>query len=184
MATNPRSNVSDRTNLAVVSRGRRAQRRGSTSLKGRLASTAIALLTLLLVVRFLPPGARTAQATAPSAKVAVVPADLNISDLQVSEAAGGEALYLDGLVSNGGRGVVTGATAEVEFHDRQGAVVGSVQEPLVGMAHGGTDLIRNEFQRNPVTPGEMRFFRVAVERVPPQWNHEVPNLKIVSVTSK
>jgi hypothetical protein len=52
------------------------------------------------------------------------------------------------------------------------------------MAHGGTDLVRNEFSRNPIQPNEMRFFRVAVEQVPPTWNHEVPELKIVEVKAR
>jgi len=30
----------------------------------------------------------------------------------------------------------------------------------------------------------MRFFRVAVEEIPPTWNHELPDLTIVEVTAK
>lgn len=176
--------MSDRTNLAVVSRRRRVQRNANRSLKGRLASTAIAILVLVIVVRYFPPAGRTAQATAPSVKAVASPADLKVDELQVSKPAGEEALYLDGLVSNVGRGVVTGATAQVDFHDVKGALIASEQEPLVGMARGGVDLVSNEFARNPVTPGEVRFFRVAVKQAPPQWNHEVPGLKIMSVTSK
>jgi len=52
------------------------------------------------------------------------------------------------------------------------------------MAHGGTDLIRDEFARNPISPNEVRFFRVAVEQVPANWNHEVPALKIVAVSGR
>jgi hypothetical protein len=102
----------------------------------------------------------------------------------MSHAIAGEALYLDGVAKNTGAGSVTAATVEVRFHDGQGKVVSSVQKPMVGMAHGGTDLVRNEFARNPIQPNEMRFFRVAVEQVPPTWNHEVPELKIVEVKAR
>jgi hypothetical protein len=30
----------------------------------------------------------------------------------------------------------------------------------------------------------MRFFRVAIEQVPPNWNREVPELKIVEVKAR
>ena len=63
-------------------------------------------------------------------------------------------------------------------------MVASVQKPLAGMCHGGTDLIRNEFARNPIKPNEMRFFRIAVDEVPPSWNHEVPELKIVEIKAQ
>ena len=79
---------------------------------------------------------------------------------------------------------MSAATAEVDFYDAHGATVASVQKPLVGMAHGGTDLIRDEFDRNPIGSKEMRFFRIAVENVPPTWNHEVPELKLVAVTAR
>jgi hypothetical protein len=59
-----------------------------------------------------------------------------------------------------------------------------VQTPLVGVSHEGTDLVHDEFARNPIKPNEMRFFRVAVEEIPPTWNHEVHNLTIVEVTAK
>src|SRR6516225_9814406 len=121
MATNPRRPpMSDRTNLAVVNRRRRVQGSTNRSLKARLASTAVAILALVIVVRYFPPRTRTAEATAPSVKAVASPADLKVGELQVSKAAGGEALYLDGLVSNIGQGVVTGATAQVDFYDVTG----------------------------------------------------------------
>jgi hypothetical protein len=57
---------------------------------------------------------------------------------------------------------------------------------LVGIGHGGTDSVDNEFARNPIKPNEMRFFRVAlaVEEIPPTWNQEVPDLTIVEVKAK
>lgn len=119
-----------------------------------------------------------------TATVQAAPGDLQFSDVQLSKAPGGEALYLDGLVTNMGNAAVRGAIAEVDFLDTQGQVVASLQKPLVGMAHGGTDLVQNEFSRNPITSKQMRFFRVAVEQVPPAWNHEPPVLKIVAVDGR
>jgi hypothetical protein len=110
--------------------------------------------------------------------------DLHLSGVQISRAPDGTALYLDGIVMNDGNARVTGASAEIGFHDAQGHLIATVQKPLVGMAHGGTDLVRNEFARNPIPPKEMRFFRIAVEEVPPAWNHEPPQLTIVAVKAQ
>jgi hypothetical protein len=186
MATNPRATISERGPMTVVSPGSRAKQRQSKSLNRRVISTCVALVALALVVRYLPSGTRNAQArtTQPPVAVQVAPTDLHFSGVQMSEAPGGEVLYLDGLVTNEGSARVIGATAQLDFSDAHGAVVASVQKPLVGMAHGGTDLIKNEFARNPIGPSEMRFFRVAVENVPPTWNHEVPQLKVVEVNAK
>lgn len=180
MATNPRSTVSERIGPALVSPRRRGTQRNSSSLKSRLLSTLVALVVLALVLRYLPPGPRNAHANDGSAVMQVDPAELHFSELQIAQAPGGSALYLDGSVVNTGMTAVTGATAEVEFRDAQGTVIASVQEPLVGMARSETSLIGNEFAGNPIAPNEKRLFRVAVEQVPPAWNHEVPTLKIVA----
>jgi hypothetical protein len=184
MATNPRTTVSERVQLTVVSPGRRTKQRQSNPLKRRLMSTAIALAVLVLVLRYLPAQTRKAQAHIPQPIVQAAPSDLHFSDVQLSRALGGEAVYVDGLVTNAGIGQVTAATAQVDFYDANGAVAASVQKPLVGMAHGGTDLVRNEFARHPIGANEMRFFRIAVEAVPPTWNHEVPGLKPIAVTAR
>jgi len=147
-------------------------------------TTVAALALLVVVLKFLPPVSKNARVHAAPAAVPAAPTDLRVSDVQISEAPAGEALYLDGLVTNDGDSWVTGATAEVGFHDAQGKLVAIVQKPLAGMSHGGTDLIRNEFARNPIKPNEMRFFRIAVEEVPPSWNHEVPELKIVAIKAQ
>jgi len=184
MATNPRSTISERTGPTLVAASRRVTQRKSSSLQRRLISTVIALMVLVLVLRYLPPGSRDAQAHVKPTAVQAAATDLHYSDVLMSKAPSGEALYLDGLVTNTGKATVTGATAEVQFVDAQGQVIAGMQKPLVGMAHGGTDLIRDEFARNPISPNEVRFFRVAVEQVPANWNHEVPALKIVAVSGR
>jgi hypothetical protein len=184
MATNPRTTVSERGPLMVVSPGRRTKQRQSNPLKRRLLSTAIALAVLVLVLRFLPSQTRKAQAHIPQPVVQVAPRDLHFSGVQLSRSLGGEAVYVDGLVTNAGIARVTAVTAQLDFYDANGAVVASVQKPLVGMANGGTDLVRNEFARHPIGTNEMRFFRIAVEDVPATWNHEVPVVKPIAVTAR
>ena len=131
----------------------------SGALTGRLLSTLLAVVLLAVVLRYLPPGSRNAQARTGNHSTVATPDDVRLGNVQMSWAPAGEALYLDGVITNTGEHNVTGATVQVDFHDEQGKVVNSMQKPIVGMAHGGVDLIRNEFARNPIQPNEMRFFR-------------------------
>jgi hypothetical protein len=161
----------------------------SSSLTSRLVSTVVALAVLGLVLRFLPPVGRNAHANATHAVATAAPTDLRVSDLQINPTITGDALYLDGLVTNDGKAKITKVTAEVDFRDAQGKVIASLEEPLAGISKGGTDVVPSEFAGNPIKPGEMRFFRVEVKQapptqIPPTWNHEVPELKITTVTAR
>lgn len=184
MATNPRSTISDRTNLTLVRDERKQKYKRSGSLMGKLVSTLVALALLVVVLRYLAPGSRNVQAQAAnpySPTILATPEDLQLGNVQMSTAPGGEALYLDGMITNTGKDSIPGATLEVNFHDAQGKLVGSVLKPIASMSHGGTDLNGNEFARNPIEPNQMRFFRVAVEQIPPGWNHQLPDLKVVAL---
>lgn len=181
MATNPRTTVSERGPLMVASPSRRGKRRQSSPLKRRLMSTALALAALALVLRYLPSQPRNAQARTTQPAVQEAPSDLHFSGLQIKQATEPNSLYVDGMVTNAGNERVKAATAQVDFYDAQGALVASVKAPLVGMSHGGTDTVGNEFVRNPIGPNEMRVFRVAVEKVPPTWNHEIPQMKVAEL---
>lgn len=152
----------------------------------RFLTTLAALVLLIVVLKFLPPMSKHSGVQASRGTVQAAASDLHLSGVQITPASDGRALYLDGIVTNAGIGRVTQATADVGFHDAQGKLIASVHEKLVGISHGGTDLVENEFARNPITPKEMRFFRVSVpmEDVPPTWNHELPQLTIVDVKAK
>jgi hypothetical protein len=184
MVTNPQSPISDRTQLRLIRSGRKRRRRPSNRLTGRVVSTLLALALLAAVLRYLPPERRSAPVQAAHPALPASPDELRLGSVQMSKPPAGKAVYLDGVVSNQGHGPITGAMLEVKFHDGHGKTAGSVRQPIAGMAPGGTEVVRNEFARNPIQPNEMRFFRVAVEQVPPSWNFEVPEVKIVAVTAQ
>lgn len=186
MASFSRSPVSERANLTVVNHRERTRQNQFTPLTRRLMSTVVALVLLGVVLRYLPPKSTKVSAQSPSGAAQATPADLHLSGVQISRPPAGDSLFLDGLVTNASSSRITGATAEVQFRDAPGKTIASVQKPMVGMAHGGTDLISNALARNPIKPNEMRFFRIAVagEDVPPGWNHEVPQLKVVDIKAR
>jgi hypothetical protein len=184
MVTNPRSTISESPDLIVVPNERPKKPKSSKKIAAGVVSTLLALIAVAVVLRYLPPASRNAQAQAEQPPIAEAPEELQLSSLQISLTPANEELYIDGVVTNTGHAAVTGATMEVDFLDARGKLLSAVQEPMVGIDHGGTDLIRNEFARNPVKPEEMRFFRVAVDQIPPDWNHEVPVLKVVAVKAR
>jgi len=180
MASHPRSTVSEASRLEIVPRRRNSRQRRPTSMKGRIYSTVLALAVLALVLRYLPPSAK--HADAPETTTAqLTPADLIFSDVQISQAPKEGSLYVDGMVTNQGKAPMAAAEVQVGFRDAQGQLIASVQTPLGGMAHGTADVLPKEFARNPIAPSGMRVFRVAVPSVPAGWNHEVPEIKVVAV---
>jgi hypothetical protein len=152
----------------------------------RFLTTLAALLVLIAVLKFLPPMSKHPSVQASRGAIPAAVSDLHLSGVQMTPAPDGGAFYLDGIVTNAGNARVTEAISDVGFYDAKGKPIASVREKLVGMSHGGTDLVDNEFARNPITPKEMRFFRISVsaEDVPPNWNHELPQLTIVDVQAK
>ena len=186
MAQPFRSQVNERPDPTLVRGGRRRKRSRAIPLVGRILTTVAALLLLIVVLKFLPPVARHSDVQAGRRTIPALASDLHLNSVQISRAPDGRAVYLDGLVTNAGNGRVSEASANVGFHNAQGKFIASVEKPLVGIEHGGTDLVDNEFARNPIKPNEMRFFRVAlaVEEIPPTWNQEVPDLIIVEVNAK
>ena len=116
MATHPQGSLSERPEFNVVSSTRKSRKRSPTSTRARVISTFIALVGLGVALRFLPTGARNAHSNVKQVVVRATPADLQLTSIQMSKAVGGEALYLDGRVSNDGKAHVTGATVEVTIY--------------------------------------------------------------------
>lgn len=184
MVTNPRSTISESTNLGFAHEKRRKKRKQSTPLMSRVLSTLVALLLLGIVLRYLPPGPRDTQLQAEEDPIRIALNELHVAKLQVIEAPGGGALYLDGVITNASKGAVTEATAEISFRDTRGNLVGVMQRPMQDEASAISDQTSGESPIRPIKPGEVRPFRVVVEQVPPDWNHLTPDLNVISVSAQ
>ena len=184
MASNPRRTIAQRTNLMVLPRDAKASRKPARSLTGRVVSTTLALMALAIILRYLPPSPRNAQVQTADVSIGTVSEAVQLGKVQMSQPPADEALYLDGVLTNNGTANITGAKAQVDFRDADGDVVSRVEKPIAGMTHGGTDLVQDEFVRNPIQPRETRFFRVAIDQTPANWNHELPELRIVEVKAQ
>jgi hypothetical protein len=114
-------------------------------------------------------------------------ASLTISNLQMSQAgsmAGGQNTYIDGQVTNKGQETVTGITVQVGFTGFTGQLVG---KPVMALA-----LIRTRepyvdtepVRAAPILPGQTRDFRLIFDSVPPDWNQNYPEIRVIQVAGK
>jgi hypothetical protein len=118
---------------------------------------------------------------------AVYAANLPLSSLAMSEAksfSGAKQMYIDGRITNNGSSTVTGATVQVVF----GNVVGNPprietapvmlirsREPYVDVEPIGSD---------PLKPGKSDDFRLTFENVDPNWDQQLPEVRMIRVGTK
>jgi len=144
-----------------------------------IAGLVVALLVALLVV-----AGRKQPAAAPNT---LQPADaygasLPLSQLAMSEStnlSGGKLTYLDGHVRNTGDRTVTGATLQVVFqNDEQLAPqIDTVPLTLIRMREPYIDT--EPVSADPLKPGDDREFRLIFETVPPNWNTQMPEVRVI-----
>jgi hypothetical protein len=114
-------------------------------------------------------------------------ANLPITDLKMSQAgnmAGGQTTYIDGQITNKGTGTVTAITAQVAFH--------GFTTPIAQKSTMALSLIRTRepyvdlqaVGAAPILPGQTREFRLIFDSVPPDWDQNYPEVRIIQVTSK
>jgi len=55
--------------------------------------------------------------------------------------------------------------------------------PFMALKKEGGTWLPDGLVNDPLKPNETRGFRILVNQVPPNWNHQLPGLQIVTVTS-
>lgn len=145
-----------------------------------IAIVAIALAAIILLSRSKPAG------TAPIDPYA---AKLRVSDVKMSAAenfVGATVSYLEGKISNSGDKAVVAAVLEVTFRNSLGEVVQKETMPVRALQpHSVTGTAEMfDLRLAPLQPGKTIDFRLTIEHISDDWNHEYPLLKFVSVTTK
>jgi hypothetical protein len=183
MATNPR--IPESFEPEKHRRSELRPERPSSGIPGVALAIIAAIAILAAILYFMP---RAPKVTAPPTN-ASVPAQptgsqLQIKDLQISTAPTGGSMYLQGQVNNQGTQDVTGVAVEVTMRGQDGAVVHQQSTKMMGLEQGqGTSFKELDFTDKPLKSNETRPFRVAVDNVPQTWNHQMPDLRIVTVTA-
>jgi xanthosine utilization system XapX-like protein len=112
---------------------------------------------------------------------------LTIGNLQMSQAgsmSGGQNTYIDGQITNKGQETVTAITVQIGFTGFTGQLVG---KPVMALAlirtrepYVDTEPVRVA----PILPGQTRDFRLILDSVPPDWNQNYPEIRVIQVTGK
>jgi len=118
----------------------------------------------------------------------VVPADgegleseVQFSDLEMSQVTATDPLELRGRVLNAGNHLITGALVQLTFKDSKGRKLSTIQKPILNMTEEPDPDVSNNFSGDPIEPEESRAFRVLVRNVPARWDHNLPEVKVITV---
>ncbi len=149
-----------------------------------------AVIALLIVTGMFYYASRTPQRTRVHSPVdGVNPADgegmqaeVEISDLQMSQATGNGPLELRGWVRNDGNHQITGAIVQLTFKDRTGKKISTIQKPILSMTAPPDPGVSKDFSGDPIEPDESRPFRILVRNAPAWWDHNLPEVRVITVS--
>ena len=185
MATNSRFPYEERKEPQLVPNTDRLKPKPpGSSLPGVVIGIVVALVMLGVAVYLLPRMPKNAPApTGAQVPVQPVPGELQLQGVQVVAGPTDKDFYLDGNITNTGSHLVTGIVADVKLRNSLDQVIKDVQLPAQGWAMHEQGLVSDPFTRDPIKPNDTRPFRIALNNVPGSWNHNIPDLQIVTVTA-
>jgi hypothetical protein len=109
---------------------------------------------------------------------------LELSNLHMARAqnfAGGSVTYIEGTVANTGDKKVTAASVQVTFRNYLGEISQKETVPVTVVAPNAPYIDYGTLDRVPLAPGQKRDFRLTLEYVTPDWDGQIPQVKVVSV---
>lgn len=140
----------------------------------------VAAVLLIIVTAVLP---RTPRLMRPpnAAQVPQQPTvdQVQLTNLKISPAPVGGALYLTAVLHNTGNSAMTGVQVQAQFLGRNGPVLATETRPIESLS-GGTSSV--DLTQAPIKPNESRPVRIYFEHTPKGWNHQLPELTITNVT--
>lgn len=159
--------------------------------KDRLAWPLVALLAgmaMLIVIFAIAPWSPKQAAPAPRAEAPDQPSagQLQLSDLQMSVSppqADRVSVKLVGRMQNVGQDTVSGATLEATFLDGSGQVALQQAQPVERVKLEGQAEKDVALKEQPLKTNDRAAFEVEFTGVPANWNKQLPQLRIVDVTS-
>lgn len=113
--------------------------------------------------------------------------NVRLSDIKMSAAenfVGASVSYLDGTVTNTGDKTVIDATVHIVFKDSIGQVAQAEDVPLHVLQSGGPYPDVVDLRVSPLSPGQSKPFRLTFEHISADWNHEYPEMQVMSVSVK
>jgi len=109
---------------------------------------------------------------------------LPVGSLAMSEStslSGGKSTFLDGMITNDGPATVTNVIVQVFFHSDENLPPHVETLPLAIIRTREPYVDTQPVAAAPMRPGSTRPFRLIFESIPPNWNTQMPEVRIVRV---
>jgi hypothetical protein len=109
---------------------------------------------------------------------------LELSNLHMATAenfAGGSVTYIEGTLTNNADRKITGASAQVTFRNTLAEITQRETLPLTVLVPNSPYADYGTLDRVPLSPGQSRDFRLTLEYVTPDWDGQIPQVKVVTV---
>lgn len=113
--------------------------------------------------------------------------NLPISGVEMSEStslSGGKSTFIDGHIRNSGNLTVSAATVQVLFLNDEAMPPQIETLPLMLIRTREPYVDIEPVSAAPIAPGKDREFRLIFENVSVSWNQQLPQIHVVSVTTK
>jgi hypothetical protein len=141
----------------------------------------VVVVVLVLAGRHKAPGPPTIQ------PLAIYAASLPLSQLAMSEStslSGGKSTFIDGHIQNTGSQTVSGITVQVLFRNDEAMPPQIETLPLSLIRVREPYIDTQSVSAAPLKPGDERDFRLIFESIPPNWNTQMPEIRMVRVDTK
>jgi hypothetical protein len=152
-----------------------------------MAWGAAGLAVLVVIVVLVLAGRHKAATPATIQPLAPYAANLPISQLAMSEStslSGGKSTFIDGHIQNTGNQTVTGITVQVLFRNNEAMPPQIETLPLSLIRTREPYVDTQPVSAAPLKPGDERDFRLIFESLPPNWNMQMPEIRIIQVETK
>ncbi len=112
-------------------------------------------------------------------------AKMQVSGLHMATAqnfAGSSVTYIEGKITNGGDRKLTAARVEVLFKNSLGEVAQKEMLAVTVLLPNVPYVDYGPIEQAPLAPAQTRDFRLTLEHVSTDWDGQIPQVKVVSVS--
>lgn len=103
---------------------------------------------------------------------------IQLTNVQLVPSPVGDAIYISVVLHNAGNYDITGVQVSAQFLNNNGGIAGT-ETGAVQSVNGTTT---EDLTKAPIKPNEARPVHLYFEHTPKGWNHELPNVKVTTVT--
>ena len=114
-------------------------------------------------------------------------ANLPISGIVMSEAdsfSGAKVTYIDGQIANTGNQTITAVTVQVGFRNELDQFAERSVTPLTLIRTRQPYVDTEPVSAAPLKPGDRQSFRLIFDTLPPDWNQQLPEIRIIQTQSR